>query len=175
MLSSSNIASRQRSSSLQDLGSLTHWSRPPCSMTCWGFSMHPVKEIEKTNTTDVVIDICQFDDTLLVSSFLFFLISNALSKGAPRFPRLSINFALFWCFGNGEPTHWSLRTLPGLCFQKPPFNACITLLPHHTKVSNYWESKLFNKRLSQAKHFTHNITATRSLSDTALAEQENLR
>jgi hypothetical protein len=68
-----------------------------------------------------------------------------------------------------------LRTLPGLCFQKPPFNACITLLPHHTKVSNYWESKLFNKRLSQAKHFTHNITATRSLSDTALAEQENLR
>mgnify|MGYP005751080273 CR=1 FL=1 len=53
-------------------------------MIGWGFSMHPVKEIEKTNTTAVVIDICQFDDTLLVSSLLFFLISIALSKGPLR-------------------------------------------------------------------------------------------
>ena len=75
-------------------------------MTGWDFSVHPVKEIDNTNTTDVVIDICQFEDALSASSFLFFLIFNALSKGTLRFPRLSIKFALLRCFGDGEPTRW---------------------------------------------------------------------
>tara|TARA_B100000035_G_C20717412_1_gene429736 strand:+ start:344 stop:523 length:180 start_codon:yes stop_codon:yes gene_type:complete len=47
-------------------------------MTGWGFSLHPVKEIENTNTTNVVIDICQFDDKLPACSSLFILTSNML-------------------------------------------------------------------------------------------------
>ena len=65
-------------------------------MTGWGFPIHPVKEIENTSTTNVVVDICQFDDKVPVCFFLIILTSNALSKVTPRFPRLSINFAL--CF-----------------------------------------------------------------------------
>jgi hypothetical protein len=77
-------------------------------MTGWGFPVHPVREIENTSTTNVVVDICQFDDKLPVCFFLIILTSNALSKVTPRFPRLSINFALFCWFCNGKPALWKL-------------------------------------------------------------------
>ena len=73
--------------------------------------MHPVKEIENTNATDVIIDICQFGDTLFASFFPFILTSNALSKGTPRLKPLSINFVLFCWFCNGKPARWKLRIL----------------------------------------------------------------
>jgi hypothetical protein len=77
-------------------------------MTGWGFSLHPIKEIKNTNTTNVVIDVCQFDDKLPACLSLFILTSNKLFKGAPRLPRLSINFALFYWFCNGKPGRWKL-------------------------------------------------------------------
>ena len=35
-------------------------------MTGWVFPVHPVKEIENTNTINVVVDICQFDDKVAI-------------------------------------------------------------------------------------------------------------
>ena len=78
-------------------------------MTGWGSPVHPVKEIENTSTTNVVVEICQFDEKVPVCFFLINFTSNALSKVTPRLPRLSINFALFCWFCNGKPAHWKLR------------------------------------------------------------------
>ena len=64
-------------------------------MTGWVFPVHPVKEIENTNTINVVVDICQFDDKVAICLCPIILTSNALSKVTPRLPGLSINFGLF--------------------------------------------------------------------------------
>lgn len=48
-------------------------------MTDWVFPVHPVKETENTNTINVVVDICQFDDKVAICLFPIILTSNALS------------------------------------------------------------------------------------------------
>ena len=78
-------------------------------MTGWVFPVHPVKEIENTNTIKVVVDICQFDDKVAICLFPIILTSNAVSKVTPRLPRLSITFALFCWFCNGKPARLKLR------------------------------------------------------------------
>ena len=72
-------------------------------MTFVGCSTHPVKEIENTKTKNVVNDICRFDNMRPLSSLLFILTSDALSKGKSRFSRSSLDFGLFCWFCNEKP------------------------------------------------------------------------